>query len=205
MKETHNTFMARFDDLGPWRKWRVELAYILAKDAHRSLKRRDGTRYFEHCRGVALILWDELGVRAEPVIMAGLLHDVVEDTKYLTVEKLNFAFGYWVADLVNAVTKRPVEGDEAYWLTLEKHASKSPKAERWAIVLKGADRLHNVRDTPTKKKVRETWEKFWPLLKKVVTETEPTSDLGRSSRLVMELLGRELRTRWPDLVPEGEK
>ena len=57
---------------------RIEWAYSLAKNYHRSQKRKGGDRYFEHCRAVALLLIEFGPARGEEIIM-GLLHDAYED------------------------------------------------------------------------------------------------------------------------------
>ena len=80
----------------------VEKAYKLAYEAHKEQKRKSGEPYIIHPVCVALILADlELDIES---IVAGLLHDVVEDT-VVTQEELEKEFGSEVALLVDGVTK----------------------------------------------------------------------------------------------------
>ena len=80
----------------------IELAYEVARDAHRDQVRRSGDPYIAHPVGVAMILAD-LGL--DDVTLAGaLLHDAVEDTS-VTLADLEQQFGPDVAAIVDGVTK----------------------------------------------------------------------------------------------------
>ena len=80
----------------------VEKAYRIAYDAHKDQKRRSGEPYIIHPLCVAIILADlELD---KETIVAGLLHDVVEDT-VMTDGEISKEFGEEVALLVDGVTK----------------------------------------------------------------------------------------------------
>lgn len=77
-------------------------AYRFAEQAHQGQKRASGEPYITHCLAVAAILAE---MRVPPVvIIAGLLHDTVEDTP-VTLENLKREFGDEVAKLVDGVTK----------------------------------------------------------------------------------------------------
>ena len=80
----------------------VEKAYRVADEAHRGQKRKSGEPYIIHPLCVAIILAD-LELDKETII-AGLLHDVVEDT-IMTEEEIRDQFGPEVALLVDGVTK----------------------------------------------------------------------------------------------------
>ncbi len=80
----------------------IQRAYRVAEEAHRDQKRHSGDPYINHCLAVASIL-AELRVPPE-VIVAGLLHDTVEDTT-ITLTDLRRDFGDTVAILVDGVTK----------------------------------------------------------------------------------------------------
>jgi len=80
----------------------IQRAYRVAEDAHYDQKRNSGDPYINHCLAVASIL-AELRVPPE-VIVAGLLHDTVEDTA-ITLADLRRDFGDTVAILVDGVTK----------------------------------------------------------------------------------------------------
>ncbi len=80
----------------------IERAYRVAEEAHRGQKRAAGEPYITHCLAVANILAD---LRVPPdVVVAGLLHDTVEDTA-VTLDDIRQDFGDTVAALVDGVTK----------------------------------------------------------------------------------------------------
>jgi GTP pyrophosphokinase len=83
----------------------VDKAYKTAKEAFRGVKRKRGERYFEHCRSVALIGMDLLGIRDPEVIAALLLHDIVEDcSTEWPIERVEREFGQRTAALVAALS-----------------------------------------------------------------------------------------------------
>ena len=80
----------------------LRLACDFAQDAHQGQKRQTGEPYIEHSFHTAFILAQ---IKSDlPTIIAGLLHDVPEDTRH-TVEEVEKNFGKEVADLVRGVTK----------------------------------------------------------------------------------------------------
>jgi guanosine-3',5'-bis(diphosphate) 3'-pyrophosphohydrolase len=80
----------------------IQRAYEIAEKAHAGQKRASGEPYITHCVAVATILEE---MRVPPaVIIAGLLHDTVEDTT-ITLHDINKEFGEEVARLVDGVTK----------------------------------------------------------------------------------------------------
>ena len=83
---------------------RIGEAYKLAREAHKSQRRKSGEPYIIHPIAVAKIVAEELRLGANPII-AAFLHDVVEDTQY-TIEDIKEMFGDDVAFLVNVVTKK---------------------------------------------------------------------------------------------------
>lgn len=83
-------------------KEQIEKAYRIAEGAHQGQKLPSGLPYISHCLAVASILAD-LSVPPE-LIIAGLLHDVVEDTP-ITLEEIQKEFNEEIANLVDGVTK----------------------------------------------------------------------------------------------------
>ncbi|MFI1283491.1 MULTISPECIES: RelA/SpoT family protein [unclassified Streptomyces] len=145
----------------------LEQAYQVAERWHRGQKRKSGDPYITHPLAVTTIL-AELGM--DPAtLMAGLLHDTVEDTEY-GLEDLRRDFGDAVALLVDGVTKldRVKFGEAAQAETVRKMVVAMAKDPR-VLVIKLADRLHNMRTMrylkreKQEKKARETIEIYAPL------------------------------------------
>ncbi len=148
----------------------IEKAYKIAADAHKEQKRRSGEPYIIHPLSVAIILAEyELD---KETIVAGILHDVVEDT-VMTLEQLSEMFGAEVALLVDGVTKLTqisysADKIEIQAENLRKMFLAMGKDIR-VILIKLADRLHNMRtmeyQSPVKQveKSRETMDIYAPI------------------------------------------
>ncbi|MFF3502599.1 RelA/SpoT family protein [Streptomyces sp. NPDC003247] len=145
----------------------IERAYQVAERWHRGQKRKSGDPYITHPLAVTTIL-AELGM--DPAtLMAGLLHDTVEDTEY-GLDDLRRDFGDQVALLVDGVTKldKVKFGEAAQAETVRKMVVAMAKDPR-VLVIKLADRLHNMRTMrylkreKQEKKARETLEIYAPL------------------------------------------
>jgi GTP pyrophosphokinase len=121
----------------------VELAYEYAKNAHEGQTRITGAPYLEHPVSTAIKL---AKMRMEiPVVVAGLLHDVPEDTEH-THEEIANQFGEDVAQMVAGVTKLgklKYRGLERYVENLRKMFYAMAQDIR-TIFIKFADRLHNL-------------------------------------------------------------
>lgn len=123
---------------------RIKAAYELATEAHKLQKRKTGEPYIIHPIAVARIVAEEFHLGANPII-AAFLHDVVEDTSY-SMEDIQMRFGDDVAFLVRVVTKEKKE----YYETSKqvdnfKQMLDSIHYDIRALLLKLADRLHNMR------------------------------------------------------------
>lgn len=148
----------------------IAKAYQLAKDAHKDQKRKSGEPYLIHPVCVAIIL-AQLEMDKETIV-GGLLHDVVEDTKY-TTEDLTKMFSAEVAALVDGVTKLTqinysADKVELQAENLRKMFLAMAKDIR-VIIIKLADRLHNMRTMQfmrpekQKEKSRETMDIYAPI------------------------------------------
>ena len=146
----------------------IERAYNDVKDAFRGKSREGGERYFEHIRAVALILIVYLRVTDYRLIIAALLHDIVEDIPSWTIERVRAVYGEEVALLVSYLSKPPLkdfpskaERDQAYH-------SRFRFAPRDFFKIKLPDRLHNTLTLGTcskekrRRKVAETREHYLP-------------------------------------------
>lgn len=144
-------------------------AYSFAEAAHEGQYRNSGERFFVHPYNVAMILI-ELNMDTDTIV-AGLLHDVLEDTD-VVYEKLVEEFGEEVADLVEGVTKlkklKYKTKQENQAENLRKMVVAMAKDIR-VIIIKLADRLHNMRtleymsEEKKKEKALETLEIYAPL------------------------------------------
>jgi guanosine-3',5'-bis(diphosphate) 3'-pyrophosphohydrolase len=166
-------------------------AYNVAENAHKGQFRVSGQPYITHCVGVAIILAD-LEV-APTLVIAGLLHDVVEDTA-VTLEEIKNEFGETVEKFVDGVTKltslpnisradqhederSPLENLQGY--TGSRKAALIAETLRKTflamgddvrvVLIKLADRLHNMRtlsylpESRQKRIAQETLDIFAPL------------------------------------------
>ena len=162
----------------------IEKAYQIAKKAHEGQVRKSGEPYIIHPLCVAIILADlELD---KETIVAGLLHDVLEDTT-MTSDEIKEIFGEEVLLLVDGVTKlkhlhltdnNPNEKDKAYD-RLEMQAENLRKMflamakDIRVIMIKLADRLHNMRTLKYQSPegqiriARETQEIYCPLAQRL--------------------------------------
>lgn len=148
----------------------IEKAYRVADEAHREQRRKSGEPYIIHPLCVAIILADlELD---KETIVAGLLHDVVEDT-IMTSEQLREEFGAEVELIVDGVTKLgqlsySADKVEVQAENLRKMFLAMAKDIR-VILVKLADRLHNMRTAKywspakQKEKARETMDIYAPI------------------------------------------
>jgi guanosine-3',5'-bis(diphosphate) 3'-pyrophosphohydrolase len=146
----------------------IRHAYAFAADAHGGQKRTNGEPYVNHVLATAMNLAD---MRMPPaIVIAGLLHDVPEDTKK-TLDDVRAEFGDDVATIVSGITKLgklKYRGMERYLENLRKMFL-AMAADVRVVIVKFADRLHNLETLdaiPPKKQYRvalESLEIFAPI------------------------------------------
>lgn len=179
--------MDRLEPFTKEEKERIEFAYQLMKAGHRGQLRDDGERYAQHPRNVVLIALDECKLYDSDIVIAGLLHDIAEDTAIfgnptklpyyeyirLVESRITQIFGPSVAEIVVALTKPHIDNKDitdkkqAERLNFEKIRNASEKA----IIVKMLDRLHNLRTlsgSPKEKqrrKIIETETEYFPIFK----------------------------------------
>ncbi|MGM9568117.1 MAG: RelA/SpoT family protein [Clostridia bacterium] len=160
--------ITRYNPNCDWDK--ITEAYLFAKDAHEGQKRHSGEPYITHPLAVAEILTE---VEADDkTIIAGLIHDVVEDTEH-TIEEVEERFGHDVAVLTEGVTKLgKVKGRTKSEQKMEniRKMILAMATDIRVIIVKLADRLHNMRtlqfhssEVKRKEIAQETLDLYTPL------------------------------------------
>ena len=181
-------------------------AYRFSEMAHKDQSRMSGQPYMDHCIEVARIL---AGLHLDSMtIAAGLLHDVIEDTK-ISLEQVKEEFGEEIAELVDGVTKI---GELKFRSREEQQAENFRKMllsmaqDVRVILIKFADRLHNMRTlkhlSPEKAKriAQETLDVYAPLahrfgISRIKWELEDLSLRYISSEAYAKLVAKVSDTR----------
>jgi len=170
--ENRESFFNRLEPfLAPSVLLDVQHAYTLAKYGHRAQVRKelDGSgepiRYFEHVRRVAIVLVDEVKIVKSEMIVAALLHDIIEDAPNLPPALIEHCFGTDVVCIIKTLSKAPKEG----------YLDRFHMCTDWRpYVIKGCDRLDNLRSlgsaTPEfrLKQIAETQHKYFPLFDRML-------------------------------------
>jgi len=136
-------------------KEQVRAAFEIAAEAHKTTRRKSGEPYILHPLAVAMICVEEIGLGVRSTICA-LLHDTVEDTD-ITLEMVEREFGAEIAKIVDGLTKisnvldanssQQAENFKKILLTL----TDDPRV----ILIKLADRLHNMRTLDSMKREKQ--------------------------------------------------
>jgi GTP diphosphokinase / guanosine-3',5'-bis(diphosphate) 3'-diphosphatase len=141
--------------LKPGDKALIRTAFEMGADAHKTMRRKSGEPYILHPIAVAKICVEEIGLGVRSTICA-LLHDTVEDTD-ITLEDIEREFGNEIARIVDGLTKisnvidvnasQQAENFKKILLTL----TDDPRV----ILIKLADRLHNMRTLDSMKREKQ--------------------------------------------------
>lgn len=133
----------------------VRTAFEMAVDAHKTMRRKSGEPYIFHPLAVAMICVDEIGLGVRSTICA-LMHDTVEDTD-ITLDDIQREFGNEMAKIIDGLTKiatvvdnnttQQAENFKKILLTL----TDDPRV----ILIKLADRLHNMRTLDSMKREKQ--------------------------------------------------
>lgn len=150
---------------------RISQAFILANESHIGQKRKSGEDYILHPIEVAKILVD-MKMDTDTII-AGILHDVVEDT-LITLPDIEYIFGIDVRKLVDGVTKlRNLPRTDSKRIENIRKMVVAMADDIRVVIIKLADRLHNMRTLkymkPEKQieKSKETIEIYAPIAHRI--------------------------------------
>ena len=133
----------------------IRKAFNLAVNAHRDVRRKSGEPYIFHPLAVARICGDEIGLGTTSIVCA-LLHDTVEDTS-ITLNDIDKIFGHKVKSIIDGLTKISGEFDfksSSQAENFKKMFLTIPDDVR-VILIKLADRLHNMRTLDSMKESKK--------------------------------------------------
>lgn len=155
LREYRSLLRALKPKLKPGDKELVRLAFEMSADAHKTMRRKSGEPYVLHPLAVARICVEEIGLGVRSTICS-LLHDTVEDTD-ITLDDIEKAFGTEIGRIVDGLTKisnvidvnasQQAENFKKILLTL----TDDPRV----ILIKLADRLHNMRTLDSMKREKQ--------------------------------------------------
>jgi GTP diphosphokinase / guanosine-3',5'-bis(diphosphate) 3'-diphosphatase len=142
-------------NLKPGDKELLRTAFEMAAEAHKTMRRKSGEPYILHPLAVAQICVDEIGLGVRSTICA-LLHDTVEDTD-VTLEDVQREFGTEIAKIVDGLTKISTVMDTNTTQQAEnfKKILVTLTDDPRVILIKLADRLHNMRTMDSMKREKQ--------------------------------------------------
>ncbi len=189
----------------------IRKAFEVAVDAHKEMRRKSGEPYIYHPIAVAQICAEEIGLGTTSIVCA-LLHDTVEDTE-ITLDDIQGLFGEKVAKIIDGLTKISGVFDQTSSLQAENFRKMmlTLSDDVRVILIKLADRLHNMRTLESMKREKqikiasETLYLYAPLahrlgLNAIKTELE---DLGL--KYTNTEMYQEIATKLKESEPERKK
>lgn len=133
----------------------IRKAFDIALEAHKDMRRKSGEPYIYHPIAVAQICAEEIGLGTTSVVCA-LLHDVVEDTE-ITLDDIRVSFGEKEAKIIDGLTKISGVFDQSSSLQAENFRKMllTLSDDVRVILIKLADRLHNMRTLESMKRDKQ--------------------------------------------------
>lgn len=133
----------------------IRKAFDIALEAHKDMRRKSGEPYIYHPIAVAQICAEEIGLGTTSVVCA-LLHDVVEDTD-ITLDDIRVSFGEKEAKIIDGLTKISGVFDQSSSLQAENFRKMllTLSDDVRVILIKLADRLHNMRTLESMKRDKQ--------------------------------------------------
>ncbi len=181
-------------------KKRIRNAFNLAMDAHKDVRRKSGEPYILHPIEVAIIVSKEIGL-GKTSIAAALMHDVVEDSDY-TLEDIQRMFGSEIARIIDGLTKISGLFDKDISIQAENFRKMllTISDDVRLILIKLADRLHNMRTMDSMKDYKQ---------RKIASETlflyAPLAHRFGLHNIKTELEDLSLKYTEPDVYSEIEQ
>ena len=136
-------------------KENVRRAFEMAADAHKTMRRKSGEPYIFHPIAVAMVCVEEIGLGVRSTICA-LLHDTVEDTD-MGLEDVEREFGHEISRIVDGLTKisHVIDTDSSHQAENFKKILLTLTDDPRVILIKLADRLHNMRTMDSMKREKQ--------------------------------------------------
>ena len=133
----------------------IRKAFDISLEAHKDMRRKSGEPYIYHPIAVAHICAEEIGLGTTSIVCA-LLHDVVEDTD-LTLDDIKGLFGEKVTQIIDGLTKISGVFDQGSSLQAENFRKMllTLSDDIRVILIKFADRLHNMRTLDSMKREKQ--------------------------------------------------
>lgn len=141
--------------LDPGQRKLIRVAFEMAAEAHKTMRRKSGEPYILHPLAVARICVEEIGLGVRSTICA-LLHDTVEDTD-LTLEDIERVFGAEIMRIIDGLTKiaNVVDTNSSKQAENFKKILVTLTDDPRVILIKLADRLHNLRTLDSMKREKQ--------------------------------------------------
>lgn len=201
-QEAYTRFLSQFRlKMTPTDLKRLGYTYDMAEIGHKHQFRASGEPYFTHLTATVSIMVHELDITDAELLMGGLLHDIIEESHLLNVERIEMTFGSRVAHISDIVTK-PKKYDRRFSSDSERHAwyfqrITDSDADCWLVKL--PDNLGNMRTieycTPEKqrRKIKETRLVYLPLIEKLAVEfPEQAAILREQFRIALDIAEKKL-------------